>query len=374
MHILVLCRELDLPESFLFKGLHELGERVTVLVAHQNPPSESLRRAGIPVIPFPLSGRLDLFGMARLRRWARRSSVDLVYALSNPAISAANIGLAGLGIPVVAYRGSMAAVRRIDPASWLTLFNPRVARIVCVSKAVEERLRALGLPPEKLRTIHKGHDPAWYDSMPAVTRADLGIPDNAIVVGSTAVFRPSKGAQPLLQAFSSLYRELPDLHLLLVGPLHDRAAQRAVNSFPDPSRIHLTGFRPDAAQLARLFDISVLAATRRDGLPKSVVEAMAQGIPAIVTRVAGLPELVGGGSAGIVVPPSDVPALAGAIRELAANPLRRQALGAAGKARISQVFGVQGTISQMQALFREVVAHACRQQGAIREAHLQPSS
>jgi glycosyltransferase involved in cell wall biosynthesis len=101
---------------------------------------------------------------------------------------------------------------------------------------------------------------------------------------------------------------------MLIGGIKDPTIERLLASFPDRDRLHLTGYRKDATQLATLCDVTVMASKTREGFPKSIIEAMSQGVPAVVTAVGGMPELFGYGAAGIIVPPTDVAALADAIR------------------------------------------------------------
>ncbi len=360
MRLIVICKALDRPESFILKGLHERGETVTVLLTHENQHSQMLGSCGIRIAPFPLRSRLDFLGALRLRSFVRKNGADVVYALSNAAISAANLGLVGTRIPIVAYRGTIGNLSAWDPSSWLTFLNPNISKIVCVSQATERDLHRVGLPRNRTVTIYKGHDVDWYSVPPPCSRESIGIPSGAFVVGCTAAIRAGKGVGDLLEACKSLLSEVPSLHLLLIGSIDDDALTAAIASFPEPHRIHMTGFRADAPQLATLCDVTVLASKRREGFPKSVVEAMSQGVPPIVTSVGGMPELVAHGEAGIVVPPSDPEALAGAIRALAQNEPLRLALGAAAKARIKTKFGVERSIALMQKLFQALAAESFR--------------
>lgn len=82
---------------------------------------------------------------------------------------------------------------------------------------------------------------------------------------------------------------------------------------------------------------------------------MSQGVPAIVTEVGGMPELVGRGSAGIMIPPSDPQALADAIRELYNNPSRTQTLGSLGQQRIKDVFNINTTIKKTHEILSELI-------------------
>lgn len=354
MRVLVIGTTIDKPEAHIFCGLLRRGVHIHFL-GNPLPAHEALlRENGASITHHNFSHRFDLKGIALIRSIVRDDSIDLVYALSNRGLSCSVLGLLGSNIPVATYRGTVGHLSWIDPSSWLTFLNPKVKKILCVSEAVAQYLRDIKVQEEKIVTIYKGHDIAWYVSKPP-PRASLGLPDEAFVVGCTAMMRPVKGVDVLITSVSSLLNELPNLHLLLIGGIKDPEIERLIESFPDKTRLHLTGYRNDATQLATLCDATVMASKTREGFPKSVIEAMAQGVPAIVTKVGGMPELVGDGKAGVVVPPSDIAALAGAIRILYHNRSRARELGSLGQKRIQEVFNVNTTIEKMHQVFQLLV-------------------
>jgi glycosyltransferase involved in cell wall biosynthesis len=166
--------------------------------------------------------------------------------------------------------------------------------------------------------------------------------------------RAVKGIDDLLNGVAMLIDEIPSLRLLLIGSIKDDDIKRAIDRFPARERLHLTGFRDDATRLAGLADLTVMASKNREGFPKSVIEAMAQGIPAVVTSVGGMPELVGHGEAGVLVEPCNPASIASGIRALYRDPDRRKRLGDAGQRRISNVFNVDQTIERTFSIFNEL--------------------
>jgi len=203
--------------------------------------------------------------------------------------------------------------------------------------------------------VYKGHDVSWYEC-PPVDREQFGIPKDAFVVGCTAVMRAVKGIDDLLAAAALLLPKIPELHLLLIGPIKDPDIQTHIAAFPDKTRLHLLGFRDDATSLQRLADVTVMASKSREGFPKSVIEAMAQGVPPVVTAVGGMPELVGHGAAGVLVEPMNPASLANGIEKLYHNQQYRLALGIAAQDRISQVFNVNDSIAKVRDIFSELCA------------------
>jgi glycosyltransferase involved in cell wall biosynthesis len=204
-------------------------------------------------------------------------------------------------------------------------------------------------------TIHKGHDPAWYSGTPPASLAGFGIPAGATVVGFTGNMRPVKGVDVLIEAARQLPSS-PPIHFLLVGEVRDSRIERLARDARVRDRLHFTGFRKDAPALAGACDIFVMPSVEREGLPRSLIEAMAQGVAPVVSDVGGMPELVAKDECGLVVPPRDPQALAQAILALAQDPVRRQAFGRRARVRIETDFHIRHTIEKAIALFREAAA------------------
>lgn len=350
MRILALTPTPDRPEAAILAGLARRGAYVHVVGSPAPLQRDLLNGSGVTITDFVFRSRFDVRGMRLIRSLVRQHEVDLVYALTNRALSTAVIGLTGLPVRLVAYRGTVGHLSWFDPSCWLTYLNPRVHMTLCVSQAVEDYMRSKGISPRRLALVYKGHDIAWYEC-PALKRADFGIPEDAFVVGCTAVMRAVKGVDDLLAAVTMLLQEIPNLHLLLIGSIKDPEIQRHIDRFPQKDRLHLLGFREDATSLQRLADVTVMASKSREGLPKSIIEAMAQGVPPVVTAVGGMPELVGHGAAGLMVEPMNPTSLASGIRTLYCNASYRQSLGIAARQRITEAFNINDSISRVEKIF-----------------------
>jgi glycosyltransferase involved in cell wall biosynthesis len=112
--------------------------------------------------------------------------------------------------------------------------------------------------------------------------------------------------------------------------------------------------------VAAACNVAVLPSLRREGLPKTVIEAMAYGVPTIVTDVGGSPELVQHEISGIIVPPGDADALAAAMLRLWQQPELARTLGRGGRERIERDFSNRATVARTVARYRELVPTAAR--------------
>jgi glycosyltransferase involved in cell wall biosynthesis len=278
-----------------------------------------------------------------------------VYLFNNKAI--ANTLFAAIGLPVktVSYRGQTGNIYRYDPSAYLTHLHPRLDGIVCVANAVRDDLhRQSSLPKQRIHTVYKGHDLSWYHKIPTDLTA-LGIPKDAFVVGCVANNRPRKGVSVLLAATHNLPRD-SNIHLLLVGSgMDSRAVNEIIEASPMASRIHVLGFRRDAPELIAACNVSVLPSIKREGLPKTVIEAMVYGVPPIVTNTGGSAELVINAESGFVVAPGNSSQISDAVLTLWRDPALCEALGEHAKQRIHDQFHTAQSAQQTKTYFENLV-------------------
>mgnify|MGYP006149681189 FL=1 len=326
------------PEGEMLIALAQAGAEVTLMTQGNAEYARRFREAGLTLIDYHPPKKFSLAAIRRIRHELKVGQFDALYCFNNLAI--ANSVWAALGLPVklITYRGQTGNISRWDPSCYLTHLHPRVDAIICVAEAVRaDLLQQSRLGPERIVTIYKGHEPEWYADVIPADLATLGLPAGAPVVICVANARPRKGVPVLLEAFHSL----PDngWQLLLVGGGMDSPEFRAlINAGAAAARVHAAGFRRDVLNLVAACQIGVLPTVKREGLPKTVIEAMAFGLPVVVTDSGGSRELVVEGQTGHVVKAGDGVALATALAQLMASDERRQAMGQAGREHLFSHF------------------------------------
>lgn len=341
--VLVVGARIDRVEQGLLEGLVDRGFSIEVICEERSPHLAPLRAKGIAIAHRSISSKFDL-GMSRyVRNRLITERFDVVYALTARALTTVLWATRGTEQRVVAYRGTVGHLSRLDPTSYLGFLNRRIERIICVSRAVERYLVEKGVPSSRLVTIYKGHDPSWYEGGEAVDLSTFGVPSGVPVIGCIANMRPVKGVDLLVEAFGVIAARV-SAHLLLVGEVRNTGLDERVRVLGLTSRVHFTGFRGDAPQIVRGCEVFVMPSRAREGLPKAVIEAMSQGVPAIVTEVGGMPELVEDEVSGLVVPPNDPRALAAALERVLGDATLRARLGSGARARIGGEFSIAHTI------------------------------
>ena len=338
--------------------MHNAGIGITVVCPADHPNHQVLRDAGVPTVDIRLPQNFDKAGIAALHEELVRGRYHIMHTFNNKAVSNGLRACRGLPVKIVCYRGIVGAVGFLDPMSWMRYLNPRIDRIVCVADAIRRHFLQmqpafLRMPATRPVTIHKGHKLEWYDATPA-DLTQFGIPEDAFVVGCTANYRPRKGIDFLIDAIEALPEDV-QVHLMLVGHMDAAKLSRRIAQSPIGERIHRVGFRSDAPALSAACDVFCMPSTKREGLARSVIEAMAYRVPPVVTDSGGSPELVVDGVSGFVVPPRDAQAIATAIETLYRDPALRQRMGEAARERIATDFRNKDTVQKTITLYEELV-------------------
>jgi glycosyltransferase involved in cell wall biosynthesis len=318
----------------------------------------------------PLSPSNLLGTAARIRAIVAEGAYDIVHVHTPIAAFVTRFALRNLRgtmRPVVVYTAHGFHFYHGQPALPHALYRTleRIAArwtdyLVTINAEDYKAARSLGgIDPARVRAIPGiGVDVARYgvaavsaDEVAAV-RTGLAIPEDAFLLTVIAEFAPVKRHRLLLEAFSAVHA--PNAVLLLVGdgPLEAQARElAAVLGIGD--RVRFAGYRRDIPAVLAASDALALV-SEREGLPRSVLEAMAAGRPIIGTPTRGITDAVGDDAGWIV--PATAAALASAIEAAATNPAERSRRGAAARARAVREFSLDAVIADYEELYREAIA------------------
>lgn len=292
--------------------------------------AERLRAAGVRLHEADLY-RLDGASIAVLRTALERERPAIVHALTSRALRALRRVRGSLGgARVVYYRGKVSRPRRWHPSDRRRYLSGFVDRFSAVSRAVGSALVEGGVPDNRVKTIYKGHDPTWYDEPTVDIRSELGLGRERFVAAVVANMRSEKGIDETIEAAKLLAAEGVPAAWVLIGRDERGAVARRRKPLSVPGVVYPLGFRADAPRLARSADCFVNA-SRTEGLPRAVIEAMLCGVPVVATNVGGNAELIHDAVSGLLVPMRSPRAIADAVRKLHDDPDLRRRL--AGKAR-----------------------------------------
>jgi sugar transferase (PEP-CTERM/EpsH1 system associated) len=235
------------------------------------------------------------------------------------------------------------------------LVAPFVDRYIAVSADLERWLdQVVRIPAAKTRLINNGVDTDIYRPGPLPANTSPWGPGH-FVIGTVARIQDVKNHKGLVDGFIALRALLPDQHhrlrLSIVGDgplLPALRAQVAAAGLQDV--VWLPGSRSDIPALLQGFSLFALPSLA-EGTPVSLLEAMACGLPAVVSNVGGMPEVVAQGVHGALVPPSDTPALAAALARYAQDAQLCRVHGAAGRQRVIQQYSMAAMLDAYLALY-----------------------
>jgi glycosyltransferase involved in cell wall biosynthesis len=232
-------------------------------------------------------------------------------------------------------------------------------RFVAVSQDIRERLREYeGLEADRIEVIYNGvrAEALLGPDEREALRSELGFDPGSFVVGTVGRFDPIKNLPMLVASLVRVSKEVDALRGLLVG---DGPVFPEIRSLVEKTGLHdrvrLTGFRNDSRKLIECMDLFVLSSFS-EGTSMALLEAMMAGVPVVVTRVGGNPEVVVNGETGWVVPSNSVDALAAAILESASNAHKRQEIAAAGKRRFEDRFAFDRMIENYGKQYRMLLS------------------
>jgi glycosyltransferase involved in cell wall biosynthesis len=369
--LVITLAEVGGAQSYVASLLPALAERYdVVLAAHgEGPLLEAAAEAGAQFVPLrhvrrPIRPWRDLAGLVELVRLLRRERPQIVHASSSKAGVLGRLAAVATRVPIRFFtvHGWAFSANSGLPSLLYRVTDRLMAPLTTMTICVSEHELAAGLEAgtcrvERSVVIRNAVD---VGAAPR-SRHDRSVP-RLIAVGR---LKAPKDFLALIRALA----ELPDgsFEALIVGDGPERAEVEAeARRLGLAGRVRLAGEREDVAELLADSDVFVLS-SRSEGLPVSVLEAMAAELPVVASEVGGLAELVVDGETGILVPPGDVQALATALGRLVAEPELRRSLGAAGRVRAETSFDLASFRQAHLELYQGQLA------GAVAKAAVEPT-
>jgi glycosyltransferase involved in cell wall biosynthesis len=219
---------------------------------------------------------------------------------------------------------------------------------------------AIGYSLEKALVIHNGFDTNIFTPSRVArhsVRSELGVAQNTDLIGLMGRYHELKDHPNFLRAAALLREKNPDVQFVLAGReinWDNQSLRELIQELGLVERVHLLGERQDMPRLTAALDVAV-SASFGEGFPNVIGEAMACGVPCVVTDVSDLPWIVGG--TGRVVPPRDPAAMAQAFVEMIELGIDgREELGSAARARVMEHFCLDSVVAQYEALYENAAA------------------
>ena len=327
-----------------------------VLCDARNPHTEVAERAearGVPARIFHCSGRLDLHTIGELRGWLMQTGVDVLHTHGYKANFYAAGALWGrsTGWVTTCHTGtdqpeSTPFLRAYDALNRFLM--RRANRVVAVSPAIAAGLLAQGFDAAQIATIGNGVNAERFQ----LAHTPEGVP----VVGIVGRLIREKGPYVMLEAAARIIAEFPKTLFVFVGDGPEWAElERAAAEAGLAGSIHFAGERSDMPEVYASFDVFAQPSFS-EGMPMTVLEAMAAGLPIVATSVGAVPSLLEPAGCGLLCPPGDAAALAGAVLGILRDDALAARLGAAARQHLLAHYSAE-------AMARQYLADVYKRQG-----------
>jgi glycosyltransferase involved in cell wall biosynthesis len=311
----------------------------------------------IPLERIPIQRHFDPALLQRLRGRLRALEPDVVHTHLLHADLYGIPAARWAGVPiVVSSRHNDNNFRRRFP---IRQINQLLWRMVDAGIGISDAIARFsieieGAPVEKIHRIYYGLEapkPLDRSSARAAIIGELGLPDDTVLVGMVCRLIEQKGVSDGLRAFARASQQHSNAHLLIAGegPLRT-ALESEASGLGIKNRVHFLGWRGDIPALMAALDIFLMPSLW-EGFGLVLLEAMAQALPVIATRVSAIPEIVINDETGLLVPARDVEALAAALENLLTDKPLRQYMGLQGQDRLETEFSAARMVDETAALY-----------------------
>lgn len=333
---------------------------VVCLKNGNTPLAAQIRALDIPVVDLKMTGPSRIGGLARMYRVFEEIRPAIVHAWLFHAVFAARLIARMTGVPIV-----ISSRRNINLGSALReTLNRATAgfddRVIAVSEAAKKtETERSAVPAEKVIAIPNGVDVASIARSNAPARAalrrGLRLPPDATVFLTAGRLHPSKGIDDFLRAAAIVAARRPAARFLVAGGGPDRAAlERLAADLRIEAKTLFLGDRRDLPSLLAGIDVFVLA-SREEGMPNVLIEAMAAELPVVATAAGGSAEVIAHRSTGLLVPPGDVDAIAEAACAMLDDAAGAAAMAASARQSVAASFSIDTTVRRTQDLYEELL-------------------
>ncbi len=317
-----------------------------------------LERAGIPVCFVEAAddeGRVEAVAAHLAAVGADVIHNHMFHAEVIGTQAAWRVAEAGLPRPYIVGTVHSSRIRDDSDRALLRRLTPKMDHLIAVSSSIVRKIADEGRAGAPVSLIYNGVDLERYDhQVPCCTlREEYGLPESGPLVGVVARLEPEKGHPTLIDAWPAVLAAYPDASLLIIGEGSRRADLEAqVATLGLGASVIFTGRRDDVPAVTKSLDVAVLPSYREaQGL--TILEAMALARPVVASNVGGIPEMIEDGVTGLLVPPHDADALAGAIVRMLTDHPFADTVARAGHDMVHERFCVELMARAVETIYDE---------------------
>jgi glycosyltransferase involved in cell wall biosynthesis len=321
---------------------------------------DELKRRGLQPIILPANGSFAFGFLLKLIRLIKIHHVDLIQShLLGSNVYAAMAGML-TRVPVVATYHGMVDVNPNERFKALKnkVMQWGIKHYVAVSQRLLENIREQKLLDiNKASVIYNGVDLTRFELHPKrEIRASLRLPENVMLVGSLGNIRPAKAYHVLIEAASILIPKYPQLHFVIAGDKKASLMEKLNSQLEQlgiQNHFHFMGYIQESADFLLQMDLFALSSSS-EGFSIATIEAMAAGLPVLVTRCGGPEEIITTDENGVIVEPNNAQEFAKGLEKYIKSPVFSEKMATAGKAHTESVFSLETMLVKYENKYRQM--------------------
>ena len=316
--------------------------------------AEEAKEKGIKVVMVKRRPGIDFFLPFRLAHILKKERVNLLHTHNMGPLFYGSLAAWLARVPIV-LNTRHGRERKIG-SQWIWRLNNE---IITISEDAKKELSISNrINSEKIRVIYNGIETKQYITKTNIYKVKKVLNINStLVIGTVARLSPEKDQFTLLEAFSKIAQMVDSVKLVIVGDgILRQELERRSKSLGIKDKVLFLGFRQNISEILSIFDVFVLSSLT-EGIPLTLLEAMAAGKPVVATNVGGNPEVVVDGETGFLVPPKNPEKMAEAIITLLKNEELAMKMGEAGRKRVEEKFSLERMVREYEEIYRNLLKY-----------------
>ncbi|HAH07474.1 MAG TPA: hypothetical protein DCM05_13295 [Elusimicrobia bacterium] len=334
------------------RELSKRGHKVVTVCPEGSVLAERAGKAGLPVHLLRVRQDYDVPAALKIKALARELGAQVLHA-HHPRAHAVCLIARALGCPVpLAVTRRVIFPIRLNPFSALKYRAPLIDRYIAVCEAAALELEKAGVARERIRVIPSAVELSRWEE--ARARRDAKPPEGPPRIGLIGHYAPFKGHQVLLRAAKDILQAFPGARFVLAGRGTEQLRPLA-EELGVLSQVDILGERSDVPDILAGLHLFAMPSLQ-EGIATALMEAQTAGLPAVASRVGGIPDVLLDGETGLLVPPDDPGALAKAIVRVLQDKTLAEGFVHKGAERVKKLFALPVVADRLEAAYAELVS------------------
>lgn len=331
-------------------GMKKRGHWVGLAASPQSQIFKHVQEAGLPVFPLPLERR-NFNAIWQLLSLIKKENISILNTHSSWDSWVGGI------VKLIYPKFRLIRTRHLStpigktPLSWL-IYNILPDAVITTGEAIREKMIDYNrFNPHKIVSIPTGIDLKRFNPY----RVKPAFKEDGFLIGMISVLRSWKGHKYFISAAPEILKQIPEAKFYIVGDGPQKEnIKRQIKEIGLEDKIFMLGHRTDIPEILAALDVIVHPSTGHEGVPQTILQALAMAKPVVASHVGGIPEVIEDQKTGILIPPCDVKAIANAVIKIFKNPALSKKLGENGRVLVKRHYSFEAMLDKIEEVYARI--------------------